>query len=120
MRLPHVAARSTRASTVNPLVVAATACRVGDLSTDVSAAHYHGLLWLLLAGIADALSATQVDCPRSALADAGFDLHLLERAAGHQDPAVTTLSSPGSPGRARCRGGLFTLVSPIWAGALPQ
>jgi integrase len=49
------------------------------------------------------------------MADADGELHLLQRVAGHQDPAVTSRYSPGSPGRARCRGGVLALVGPIWA-----
>jgi integrase len=50
------------------------------------------------------------------MADAGVELHLLQRVAGHQDPGGDEpLASPGSPGRPRCRGGVLALVGPIWA-----
>ncbi len=47
------------------------------------------------------------------MADAGVELHLLQRVAGHQDPAVTSrYLHPDAPGRARCRGSVLALVGP--------
>ncbi len=51
------------------------------------------------------------------MADAGVELHLLQRVAGHQDPAVTSrYLHPDTQGRARRRDGILDVVVRKWSG----